>query len=536
MMALTYGTRTGSDRLALAAARLTWAAFACSTIVATVAFSDATGGPLVRADGDAWVSFGVDRLTVVLLMLVTGVSATVQSYARRYLRGEATQARFVGLTVALTVGCVALVSAGTLVTVAIAWTVTGVTIVAVADLHPTRTSLASDRRRIRTAFALGDGSLILATLILSSLVGTIPLQDADVFLRRIDAAGEWAFVAAALVVVAASARCALFPFSSWLPATLGAPTPVSALLHAGAVNGGGLLLIRLAPVLDAWASSWYLAAGIGAVTALWAAAVMSVTVDVKGSLVRSTSAQMGFMIVTVAAGLPAAAVAHLVAHGLYKAALFLGSGSAVHDITAYRALPPPRQRSAGWPLDIVAVTATGVSLFATVALLDRTGIALELDAAKVALLCFAWATASIALRGWLGRAHNGTTVAVAAGSVMISTSLYVVGVAAFTYALAPTLPSSTNGPGALAFAPLVGGLLVLLVGRAWIPVTSRLHRRAYVVLLAQTHAVRSSASSGRSARRPGPKPLMSTRPLDLDPVGSPLPPPSVALSGSETSS
>ncbi len=441
-----------------------------------------------------------------------------------------------GLTIALTAGCVALVSAATLVTLAIAWTATGVAIVALTDLHPSRPQVASDRRRIRTAFAVGDGSLILATLILSAVVGTIPLQDAEGVLGRVDAAGAWTFVAAALVVVAACARCALVPFSSWLPATLDAPTPVSALLHAGAVNAGGLLLIRLTPLLDAGAPAWYLVAGVGAVTAVWAAAVMSVTVDVKGSLVRSTSAQMGFMIVTVAAGLPAAAVAHLVAHGLFKAALFLGSGGAVHEITASRALPSRSPRQERWRLDIVAGALTAVTLSVTVALLSRTSLALELGAAKVTLLCFAWATASVALRGWLGRTRGGSTGAIAAGSVMAATSLYVLGVAAFTHALEPTLASTTNGPGALAFAPLAIGLVALVAGRAWIPASSRLHRRAYLMLLAQTHARRSAPSAGRAHLRWRATPPMSIRPPEVDAARLALPQPPVVLSGSEISS
>ncbi len=77
MMRLTFARGAVRDRWALVAARLTWTAFAGTTVAAAATFADAAGGPLVRADSHAWVSFGVDRLTIVLLMLVTGVSATV---------------------------------------------------------------------------------------------------------------------------------------------------------------------------------------------------------------------------------------------------------------------------------------------------------------------------------------------------------------------------------------------------------------------------------------------------------------------------
>lgn len=489
-----------SDRLAVVASVLTWGAFGAVAVLAATMIAGSSD-PIVVDGASGWIGFSVDRLSVLLLLLVTGVAATVQSYARRYLRAEATQVRFVLLTAALTVSGAVLVCAGTLVTAAAAWVATGLVITALADLRPAHTASASDRRRIRTAFAIGDGSLVLATLILSTQAGTIALHDREAMIRGIEAAGGWALVAAVLVVVAAAARCALIPFSSWLPATLGAPTPVSALLHAGAVNGGGLLLIRLAPVLDAWAPSWYLAAGVGALTALWAAAVMSVTVDVKGSLVRSTSAQMGFMIVTVAAGLPAAAAVHLVAHGFYKAALFLGSGAVVHEITTSRSFPPPSARGRRWSLDLLAAAAPAAALIAAVVALEGTGAALDLDGAKVALLGFAWATASVGLRGWLERSGSAATRAFATGAVALGSFAYVVGVATFSAVLSPSLASSTNGPGPLAFVPLAAGVLILVVGRSWIPVTSRLYRWAYVAVLNQSYVIDRWSTTAPSVRR-----------------------------------
>ena len=489
------------DRLATGVSLLTWGAFGAVTILAATMLVGSTGDPIVVGDSSGWIGFSVDRLSVLLLLLVTGVSATVQSYARRYLRAEPTQVRFVLLTAALTLGGAALVCAGTLVTVAAAWVVTGLVIVALAGLRPAHTASASDRRRIRAAFAIGDGSLVVATLIISVQAGTIALHDSEAMARGIDAAGGWALVAAVLVVVAAAARCALIPFSSGLPATLGAPTPVSALLHAGAVNGGGLLLIRLAPVLDAWAPSWYLAAGVGALTALWAAAVMSVTVDVKGSLVRSTSAQMGFMIVTVAAGLPAAAAVHLVAHGFYKAALFLGSGAVVHEITTGRSFPPTAPRGRRWSLDLLAAAAPAAAMAGAVVTLEGTGAALDLDGAKVALLCFAWATASVGLRGWLQRSGHAANRALATGAVALGSFAYVVGVATFSAFLSPSLATGTNGPGPLAFLPLAAGILVLLVGRSWIPVTSRLYRWAYVAVLNQSYVIERWTTTGAVVRR-----------------------------------
>ena len=144
-----------------------------------------------------------------------------------------------------------------------------------------------------------------------------------------------------LVVVAALSRSAQFPFHRWLPATLAAPTPVSALLHAGVVNAGGILLIRLAP-LSRREVAQALTIAAGAATMVYGATIMLVKPDVKGALAHSTTAQMGFMILTCGLGLWAAAVIHLVAHGFYKSTLFLSSGSAVAaPPRGERCRPPP---------------------------------------------------------------------------------------------------------------------------------------------------------------------------------------------------
>ena len=510
-----------NERIAEGATAITWAAFALAVGATAMSMLGTASIGAPRAETPPWVAFGFDRLTLVLLALVTGVSAMVQSFGRRYLRGEPSQARFVVLTAGLTVACAALVSAATLVTLTAAWVASGLLIIGLAELRPGGVLSRTDRRRLRTAFFVGDGSLVVATVVVSAVVGSVQLQGSAGPTSLAGVAAPWTMVAGVLIVVAACARCALIPFSSWLPATLGAPTPVSALLHAGAVNGGGLLLVRSTPILETWSPSWYLLAGAGAATAVWGVAAMSVSVDVKGSLVRSTSAQMGFMIVTIAAGLPAAAVAHLVAHGLFKASLFLGSGSVVHDVTSQRLLPRAAERSRRQD-DVVALFAPAIAIVAVVAIVDRTSFALELDAAKVVLGAFAWATASIALRGWLRRAGGEPSVAaIGTGTVALCTAVYVVGVAVFTAALSPSLATTTGGPGAAAFLPLAIGMVALIVIRTKVPATSRLHRWLYTTLLARTHTSAGATRSAGASRGAGSRTAGDAVPTVRDPAPSP---------------
>lgn len=136
-------------------------------------------------------------------------------------------------------------------------------------------------------------------------------------------------LAALLLVIAAAARCALPPFSAWLLSSMTAPTPVSALMHAGLVNAGGFLLLRLAPVLEAAPVARYAAVGLGLFAALWGLGIMAVRPDAKRALAGSTVSQMGFMIMSCGLGAYAAALWHIAAHGLFKAWLFLGAGSLI---------------------------------------------------------------------------------------------------------------------------------------------------------------------------------------------------------------
>src|SRR4029079_4545440 len=116
-------------------------------------------------------------------------------------------------------------------------------------------------------------------------------------------------VIAVLIVVAALSRSAQIPFHRWLPATLAAPTPVSALLHAGVVNGGGVLLVKLSVLSTPPAAGIVIAAGTASMA--YGAVLMLVKPDIKGALAYSTMAQMGFMMLTCGLGLWAAAVIHL---------------------------------------------------------------------------------------------------------------------------------------------------------------------------------------------------------------------------------
>ena len=198
-----------------------------------------------------------------------------------------------------------------------------------------------------------------------------------------------------LLVAGAVTKSAQFPFHTWLPQTMETPTPVSALMHAGIVNAGGYLIIRLSPLVSLTPSALSWLAVIGAITACYAGIVMSTQTSVKSSLAYSTIAQMGFMMLQCGLGAFSAAMLHIIAHSLYKAYAFLSSGSVLSERASLRGVVLKRKPIAWTSLALVGtltIAAVWLSLiaFGVSPTLKPGGLLLSL------VLCFA-------LTHWIGQ-------------------------------------------------------------------------------------------------------------------------------------
>jgi NAD(P)H-quinone oxidoreductase subunit 5 len=300
--------------------RLTWALFALS--IGAVAVHGLSG--------EAWTLgavLRVDGLTLVMSLVITFVSGIVHSFARRYMAGSRHLDRFYVRLFGLTLIVLLLTAADHLVLFAGAWTAMGWVLAdLIGHIRGWKQAQAA-ARRARWSF-LGGSALLaagLTVLALSTEATTI-----SGVLRRLDALSLWAAVGAGgFMLLAAMIQSALVPFHGWLLSSMTAPTPVSAFMHAGLVNAGGVLLARFAPVAEAVPVVMQGTVLVGAVSALLAQAWMLVQTDVKRQLGCSTVAQMGFMVLQCGLGFFAAALAHLILHGFYKAYLFLASGSVV---------------------------------------------------------------------------------------------------------------------------------------------------------------------------------------------------------------
>ncbi|MDP8960707.1 MAG: sodium:proton antiporter [Actinomycetota bacterium] len=496
------------------------AAFAAAVVVAVVV---AVSGPVAAVveggDGHARVGLYANRVTALLGLLTTGVGLVVQSFAARNLQGDLFARRFFALASLLTAATTSVAFAATLGLLCASWIVAGLALAALVTHRATwQPARRSSRRTLRSLW-VGDGALLVATLVAVVSVGEIDLRSPAGAARELaDASipvlgGNVLWVVAVLLTVAGISRSALVPVHQWLPSTIAAPTPVSALLHAGVVNGAGMLLVRLAPVFGSSAAATHVAFAAGVVTTCYATTVMLVRSDVKGNLAWSTAGQMGFMTVQVAIGAFPAALVHIIGHGMYKAALFLRAGSAVTDHLHQRQRPAAHVVARSFRL--------GVALLVPAAALWGAYLVIHphlSTAAGVLVTVFAWATAARAIDGWLRSApfRPVPAVATAAFGAVAGVFAYVGGLTAVETFVADALPAEV--PEAVSSALLVATLaaIALVVAVVWLTPGERMRRlRGRVYALALTSAPVASSLTTRGSST-GVAPVPESRHLRPD--------------------
>lgn len=320
-------------------------------------------------EGPLALTLRLDALGGTMSLLVAFIGWIVLRYSRSYLDGEAREGRFHGLMLATLAVVLVLMQAGSLPLMILAFVGVGIGLRRLMLHYPERAAA----RRAATKFALvwhaGDAVLIVAAGLLLATFGTVEFRPlAEAVAAGLPLAGH---LAVAFVVLAAVLKTAAFPVHGWLPEVMEAPTPVSALLHAGIVNAGGFLLIRTAELVQVSPGAMAALVMIGGFTALFGAVVMLTQSAVKTALAWSTVAQMGFMLLQCGLGLWALALLHIVAHGMYKAHAFLSSGTAVQAVSRLRrpgpvAVPRPRAVLHSFALALVLFAAVA-TLFGLVA-------------------------------------------------------------------------------------------------------------------------------------------------------------------------
>ena len=285
--------------------------------------------------GGIGFSIRLDAVSAVMLLLVSFIGWVVVRYAATYLDGEPRQGAFTGWLSLTLAAVLSLVLSGNVVQLVAAWIATSLFLHRLLLFYPGRIAAQRAAAKKFVTARIGDVALIIAAVLLTLAYGTTDIARI-LSAARAGTGGDVAITAAGFLALAALLKSAQFPTHGWLTEVMEAPTPVSALLHAGVINAGGFLLIRFADVMLLAPSVLAALVLIGGFTALFAGLVMLTQPAVKTSLAWSTVGQMGFMILECGLGLFPLALLHIVAHSLYKAHSFLASGGAVELIAANR--------------------------------------------------------------------------------------------------------------------------------------------------------------------------------------------------------
>lgn len=453
-------------------------------IVSTILL--AMHGPLVQGfeiSGPFRIDVFFDTLSAIMLLLVSFLGAIVIRFSGNYLAGDPAQGRFIRW-MCLTIGSVLILTiSGNFFMFTLAWIATSMSLHKLLTFYSDRPAAILAARKKFLVSRLGDAAIIGAVIATWNCFGTWEFSKIFAASEIIRVQGEDSAclgLSAFLLVIGALLKSAQFPFHSWLPDTMEAPTPVSALMHAGIVNAGGFLIVRFSPVISCSPASLNALALVGAFTALFASIIMLPQTSVKRSLAYSTVAQMGFMMLQCGLGAFALAILHLVAHSLYKAYAFLSSGSIV---SISESSWSPSERPSSHPFVLLSTLGAAVGLTYGIGYLfgmhtsDNAGILLLGSIFIMALVFFLWNLWSSSHRSSL--IVWGLVITAATATAYFSLHL------AFDHLLNDILPAYHPERSTAEFVvmALVGlAFMAVLVIQAQLPAwsTSKLGRKIYV--------------------------------------------------------
>ncbi len=455
-----------------------------------------------QGSGVLQLRFYIDRLAAVMMVHILAISTLIAMFSRNYMQQERGFARFYSLLALSTFALLGMVASADLLMLFVFWQLLSALL---SFLSYNYTHSATVRGAFRTFVMLrfGDvaflGGIVLANMLYGALdLQQLPLRAAESLAGQASAAG-WAANGVALVTflifIGAMSKSAQFPLHMWLPDSLYAPTPVHALLHAGIINAGGFLLTRLAPLYSLSPTTLHIVFAIGLLTALLGSSMMLTQNDIKKTLGYSTIGQMGFMIMECGLGAYALAIFHLIAHGIFKATIFLNCGSVIHAARREPRLPnrddaAPRSgfsrltwitgflTTAILPL-IIVLTAHGV-----------LRIPLRDSDATVIFLFFGWVTSSQAILTLyrLRAVASWKLAAVMLATLFLVVVTYLFAAESFTRFLFPLSGEAARHlraaalPGAVFDVLISAALLLIILG--WIAIYASSHGRSIRLPLA----------------------------------------------------
>lgn len=337
----------GSQRKSAAALAITGQVIALG--LAALAFAETLGAPGFRAFHNfTWFTFGqqavrlgwlLDPLTAAMLVMITFVALWIFVFSVGYMAEDKNFTRFFAYLSFFTAAMLGVVIANSLLLLFICWELVGLASYLLIGFWIHKPSAAAAAKKAFITTRIGDIGFFLGILWLYGSSGTLLFYDD----------GRGCLESAGLVLLGASAtsiallifcgavgKSGQFPLHVWLPDAMEGPTPVSALIHAATMVAAGVFLVaRVYPIFSLGAAdgvtpSLTVVVWIGVITALMASLIAVAQSDIKRILAYSTVSQLGLMMVSLGVGGVAAGIMHLIAHGFFKALLFLGAGSVIH--------------------------------------------------------------------------------------------------------------------------------------------------------------------------------------------------------------
>jgi NAD(P)H-quinone oxidoreductase subunit 5 len=319
------------------------------------------------AGGGALIGYSLraDALGCIVLLLVTFIGWVIARYSQTYMGGDASQARYVRWLMATLAAVSGVVVTNNLAVLALSWLATSLCLHQLLMFFSHRPAAVIAAHKKFLASRLGDLCLFAGAALIATSLGSLEIDQVIQKAQTLSVYPIALKAAVFLIVISALLKCAQLPVHGWLIQVMEAPTPVSALLHAGIVNLGGFLLIRLSPLVSEVGGAQTLLVVVGSLTAALAALVMMTRISVKVMLAWSTCAQMGFMLMQCGLGAYDLALLHLVAHSLYKAHAFLAAGGAVEQarlkaMTVLQPDPSLSMLAVGAVSGLVMVAASGM--------------------------------------------------------------------------------------------------------------------------------------------------------------------------------
>ncbi len=280
---------------------------------------------------DAQLSILLDPLSILMCLVVTGVSTLIHLYSTAYMASDEGYTRFFAYLNFFVFSMLLLVLAGNFLLLIVGWAFVGAASYLLISFWYRRTTATRAGIKAFVINVVGDVGLVLGTYFIFKHVGTLD------FLTAFERAGEEfsrndtdLVAGCLLLLVGAFAKSAQVPLHTWLPDAMEGPTPVSALIHAATmVTAGVYLIARMHPLFELAPTAADVGALIGAATLLIAATIGLVVTDLKRVIAYSTMSQIGYMIMAVSSAAYAAGMFHLATHAFFKALLFMAAGSVI---------------------------------------------------------------------------------------------------------------------------------------------------------------------------------------------------------------